>query len=192
MPSEAVTRLLLSWRDGNKAALDELLPLVYAELRRLAEAQLRHEKPGHTLQSTALVHEAYLRLIQQNEAQWQNRAHFFAVASRLIRRILVDHARARGAAKRGSGQPKLALDELLAEDIPGREQQDWELVALDDALERLARLDEQQSRVVELRFFTGLSVVETAEALGISPATVKRDWATARAWLMRELSRAGA
>ncbi len=187
MPAEAVTQLLLSWRDGNKSALDELLPLVYAELRRLADSQLRNERPGHTLQSTALVHEAYLRLVGQKDAQWQNRAHFFAVAARVIRRILVDHARARSAAKRGLGVAKLSLDEaLLVED-----KREWELVALDDALNRLAELDEQQSRVVELRFFTGLSVVETAEALGISAATVKRDWATARAWLMREVERAG-
>lgn len=185
MPSDAVTRLLHSWRDGNKAALDELLPLVYAELRRLAESQMRHERAGHTLQSTALVHEAYMKLVGQEDAQWQNRAHFFAVAARVIRRILVDHARARGAVKRGQAMPKLSLDDAI--EVPG--DKDWELVALDDALNRLAEMDEQQSRVVELRFFTGLSVEETAEAIGISTATVKRDWATAKAWLMREVSR---
>lgn len=187
MPSADVTRLLRSFRDGNKRALDEVLPLVYSELRALANRALSHERPGHTLQSTALVHEAYLRLVQQDNVEWQNRAHFFAVAARMIRRILVDHARARRTTKRGSGMPKLALDEALGV----AEQRDWELVALDDALNRLAELDEQQSQVVELRFFAGLSVEEAAEALGISTATVKRDWATAKAWLVREVSRAG-
>lgn len=185
MLSSDVTQLLRSWRDGNKQALDELLPLVYSELRGLAERALRHERPGHTLQSTALVHEAYLRLVQQENAEWQNRAHFFAMAARMIRRILVDHARARHAAKRGSGMPKLALDEALGV----AEKNDWEVLALDDALNRLAEMDEQQAQVVELRFFAGLTVEETAEALGISTATVKRDWATAKAWLFREISR---
>jgi RNA polymerase sigma factor (TIGR02999 family) len=182
---EEVTQLLIQWREGNQGALDQLLPLVYDELRRLANAYLRKERPDHTLQSTALVHEAYLRLIGQREIQWQNRAQFFGVAAQMIRRILVDHARGRISAKRGGGAPKLSLDEGLA--VAGGKGLD--LVALDDALAALGVIDPQQCRIVELRFFGGLSIEETAEVIGVSTATVKRDWSVARAWLFRELSK---
>lgn len=180
-----VTQLLVDWGKGNSGALEQLTPLVYSELRRLAASYLRRERSDHTLQSTALVHEAYLRLIDQNSVNWQSRAHFFGIAARMIRRILVDHARSHQAQKRGGAAEKLALDEALA--VPG--QGDTDLVRLDEALKTLAEMDPQQARVIELRFFTGLSIDETAEALGISPATVKRDWVTAKAWLFRELSR---
>ncbi len=179
-----VTQLLVNWSNGDREALERLTPLVYSELRRLASRYLRRERQGHTLQSTALVHEAYLRLIDQRHVHWQNRAHFFGIAAQLIRRILVDHARSHHAQKRGSDVCKLSLDEAVAT----AEKRDLNLVALDDALDTLARIDEQQSRIVELRFFTGLSIEETAEVLGISPATVKRDWAAAKAWLYREIS----
>jgi RNA polymerase sigma factor (TIGR02999 family) len=180
---QGVTELLVSWSNGDQQALDRLTPLVYGELRRLAARYLRRERSDHTLQSTALVHEAYLRLIDQKHVRWQNRAHFFGVAAQMIRRILVDHARGKQAAKRGSGGWKLSLDEAIA--TP--EQRDLDLVALDDALGGLAKIDPQQSRVVELRFFAGLSIEETAEVLRISPATVKRDWTAAKAWLYREM-----
>jgi RNA polymerase sigma factor (TIGR02999 family) len=181
---QEVTRLLVSWSKGDQKALEELTPLVYAELRRLAGRFLRRERSDHTLQSTALVHEAFLRLIDQRSVQWQNRAHFFGVAAQLIRRILVDYARSRQTAKRGADAVKLSLDDAMVV----AEKRDLDLVALDDALNNLARLDPQQSRIVELRFFTGLSIEETAEVLGVSPATVKRDWVTAKALLYRELS----
>jgi len=179
-----VTQLLIGWSNGDKAALDSLLPLVYEELRQQAARYLRRERVGHTLQTTALIHEAYLRLIDQKNVHWQNRAHFFGIAAQLMRRILVDHARARTRAKRGGSNLRVSFNEanLLAA------SQDLDIVALDEALDRLAELDEQQSRVVELRFFSGLSVPETAEVLRISPATVKRDWSMAKAWLHRELS----
>lgn len=180
---QGVTELLVSWSNGDQQALDRLTPLVYGELRRLAARYLRRERSDHTLQSTALVHEAYLRLIDQKHVRWQNRAHFFGVAAQMIRRILVDHARGKQAAKRGAGGWKLSLDEAIA--TP--EQRDLDLVALDDALGGLAKIDRQQSRVVELRFFAGLSIEETAEVLRISPATVKRDWTAAKAWLYREM-----
>ena len=180
---QGVTELLVSWSNGDQQALDRLTPLVYGELRRLAARYLRRERSDHTLQSTALVHEAYLRLIDQKHVRWQNRAHFFGVAAQMIRRILVDHARGKQAAKRGAGGWKLSLDEAIA--TP--EQRDLDLVALDDALGGLAKIDPQQSRVVELRFFAGLSIEETAEVLRISPATVKRDWTAAKAWLYREM-----
>lgn len=180
-----VTKLLIRWSEGDKSAFEELLPLVYAELRKVAARYIHRERENHTLQGTALVHEAYLRLVDQSRVQWQNRAHFYAVAAQMIRRILVDHARSHLTAKRGGGAFKLSLDEALGEP-QGR---DLDLVALDDALSGLAQFDEQQSRVVELRFFAGLSIEETAEALGISPATVKRDWAAAKAWLFREIRR---
>lgn len=183
-PQPDVTQLLVNWSRGDRAALEQLTPLVYGELRRLASRYLRRERPGHTLQSTALVHEAYLRLIDQRSVHWQNRAHFFGIAARLIRRILVDHARSHHAQKRGADAPMLSLDEAIA--TP--QKRDLNLVALDDALERLAQFDPQQSRVVELRFFTGLSIEETAEVLGISPATVKRDWVAAKAWLYRAIA----
>jgi RNA polymerase sigma factor (TIGR02999 family) len=182
---QQVTKLLVDWSNGDKEALEQLTPLVYGELRRLAGRYLRKERSDHTLQPTALVHEAYIRLIDQRSVRWQNRAHFFGVAAQMIRRILVDHARSRHAVKRGAMAPRLSLDEAIA--VPDR--RDFDLVALDDALNGLAKIDPQQARIVELRFFTGLTVEETAEVLGISPATVKRDWVTAKAWLYRDISR---
>jgi RNA polymerase sigma factor (TIGR02999 family) len=182
---EQVTSLLLLWRAGDKAALDKLMPLVYDELRRLANAYLRRERPDHTLQSTALVHEAYSRLVGQNLPEWQNRAHFFGVAAQLMRQILVDYARNHRAAKRGGSVCRLPLNDAESQTTV----KDVDVVALDDALQSLAKLDPQQSRVVELRFFAGLSIDDTSEVLGISPATVKRDWRTARVWLYRELDR---
>jgi RNA polymerase sigma factor (TIGR02999 family) len=178
-----VSELLIKWRGGDSEALRSLIPLVYDELRRVAHHHLQAERGGHTLQSTALVNEAYLRLVKQ-EPQLENRAHFFAVASRLMRQILVEYARNRNAAKRDGGW-KLTLDEAIAK--PDRRSLD--LITLDDALTELSRLDAQQGRIVELRYFGGLSIEETAHALDISPATVKRDWATARIWLYRELDR---
>ncbi len=182
-PPDEVTNLLLRWGGGDRDALDALAPLVYDELRRLAGRYLRRERTDHTLQSTALVHEAYLRLIDQRNVRWQNRAQFFGLAAELIRRILVDHARAKQAAKRGGNAYKLTLDEAL----DAAEPRDFDLVRLDDVLQGLAKIDPQQGRVVELRFFAGLTIEETAEVLGISPATVKRDWLVAKAWLRREM-----
>jgi RNA polymerase sigma factor (TIGR02999 family) len=181
--SERVSKLLLNWGQGDQGAREALIPLVYDELRRLARRYLRRERRDHTLQSAALVNEAYLRLIRQEHPQWQNRAHFFGVAAQLMRHILVDHARNRAAAKRGAGAPRLTLDPDVA--LP--QERDVDLIALDDALNQLAALDPQQSRLVELRFFGGLSIEETSVVLGVSPATVKREWATARAWLKREM-----
>jgi RNA polymerase sigma factor (TIGR02999 family) len=183
--SSQVTELLGRWRGGDREALDALMPLVYTELRRIAHHYLQNERPGHTLQSTALVHEAYVRLTDQDFPQWQNRAHFFAVAAQLMRQILVDYARSHRAAKRGGSVCRLTLDE--AEEVP--QPMDVDVVALDEALRTLAKMDEQQSRVVELKFFAGLSIEDTSEVLGISSSTVKRDWITARAWLYRELDR---
>ncbi len=183
--SHDVTQLLQSWSHGNREALADLLPLVYDELRRLASSYMRFESPGHTLQATALVHEAYMKLINQRDVSWKSRAHFFGIAAQMIRRILVDHIRATRAQKRGSGFAALSLDEALGVG----EQRNWEIIALDDALKTLAKVDPQQARIVELRFFAGLSIEETATIVGISPATVKRDWVTAKAWLFRELSR---
>jgi RNA polymerase sigma factor (TIGR02999 family) len=171
--------LLIQLTDGNRTVLNELLPLVYGELRSLAANYLRRERSGHTLQPTALVHEAYLRLVDQNQVRWQNRAHFFGVAAQMMRRILVDHARGHNAGKRGSDFQKLSLDENI--DVSGERAAD--IVALDDALRELAVIDEQKSRIVELRFFGGLSVEETAEVLGVSAPTVKRQWRMAKAWL---------
>ena len=181
-PSD-VTRLLLAWNRGDKAARDSLMTAVYDELRRLAALYLSRERPGHTLQPTALVHEAYLQLVGEGRVDWQGRAHFFGAAGRLMRRILVDHARARNAAKRGGGRLMVTFSEALAASAPP----DLDLVALDSALEELAQLDPLQSRIVELRFFGGLSVEETAEVLSVSPATVKRHWTTAKAWLRHQL-----
>lgn len=178
-----VTDLLLRWKDGGEAVREELLELVYDELRRVAGAQLRAERRDHTLQPTALVNEAYLRIVDQTRVQWQNRAHFFAVSARLMRRILVDHARRTTAAKRGGGVSPVRIESIE----PGVSAGDVDLVDLDLALDRLAERDERLASVVELRYFAGLSVEETAESLAISPATVKREWATARAWLHREL-----
>jgi RNA polymerase sigma factor (TIGR02999 family) len=185
--SSKVTQLLANWRQGNGEALNALIPLVYDELRRLAHNHLNRERSGHTLQSTALVNEAYLRLVRQ-DPEINSRTHFFAVSSHLMRQILVDYARRHRSAKRGDGLEKVTLTDVAAL-LPGKN--DIDLLALDEALEELARLDPQQTRVVELRFFGGLSIEETAEIMSISPATVKRDWATARAWLHRELSRTG-
>ena len=182
-PAEQVSKLLLDWGRGDPNAREEMIPLVYGELRRIARRYLWQERPDHTLQSGALVHEAYLRLVREKSPQWKNRAHFFGVAAQLMRHILVDYARGRLAAKRGAGAPRLALDPKIA--LPQR--RDIDVVALDDALTSLATLDPQQSRLVELRFFGGLSIEETAVVLGISPATVKREWSTARAWLQREM-----
>ena len=184
-PSSPVTELLVRWRGGDREALEELMPLVYEELRRLAHHYLRQERSDHTLQSTALVHEAYLRLAGQNPPQWQNRAHFFGIAAHIMRQILVEYARGRNAAKRGGGNAlTLTLDEAVA--LP--QGTDVDVVALDKALSELSDLDVQQSRIVELRFFAGLTIEDTSEVLGISPATVKRDWVTARAWLFRAMT----
>jgi RNA polymerase sigma factor (TIGR02999 family) len=184
--SREVTALLGAWGRGDQGALDRLMPLVYAELRRIAARALARERPGHTLQSTALVHEAYVRLVDQR-GRLQNRAHFFAIASQLVRRILVDHARRRASVKRGAAMPLVTLDAEIAD-----RSAPVDAIDLDEALTRLAALDPQQSRIVELRFFGGLSVEETAAVMGISPRTVKRDWSVARAWLRRELEGSGA
>ena len=179
-----VTQLLIGWSNGDKEALDKLLPLVYNELHRQAAAYLRRERVGHTLQTTALIHEAYVRLVDQKNVHWQNRAHFFGIAAQLMRRILVDHARTKKRVKRGGSNIRVSLSDVTIK----TEAQDLDIVALDEALERLAQVDEQQSRIVELRFFSGLTVEDTAEVLGISAATVKRDWSMAKAWLHREIS----
>jgi RNA polymerase sigma factor (TIGR02999 family) len=179
-----VTQLLVSWRNGDQHARDELIPLVYQELHRLAHQYMSRERPGHTLQTSALVNEAFLRLADQRDVQWQNRAHFIGIAGQMMRRILVDYARNRGYAKRGGSALQVSLDEELIVS----EERSAEVVALDDALESLARLDERKSRLVELRFFGGLSIEETAEVLGVSPGTVMRDWTLAKAWLRREMS----
>jgi len=182
--SRQVTQLLIRWRGGDRDALDALVPLVYDELRSVARHYLQRERRDHTLQTTALVHEAYIRLVGQHLPQWQNRAHFFAVAAHLMRQILVDHARSRSAAKRGSTPYKITLDRALL----ALQQTDVDVVMLDDALKELAELDARQSRIVELRFFAGLTIEDTSEVLGISAATVSREWTTARAWLHREMS----
>jgi len=180
-----VTQLLVEWSNGDKAALDRLMPLVHAELRRLAHRYMSRERPGHTLQTTALVNEAYVRLVNREDVHWQNRAHFFAIAAELMRTILVDHARSHAYAKRGGGAQKIELDEAM---IVSQERA-AEVVALDDVLKELAKFDPQQSRIVELRFFGGLTIEETAEVLGLSPATIKREWSTAKAWLYHELAK---
>jgi len=181
--SSNVTQMLRDWSNGDREVLDKLIPIVYEELRRQAARYLRRERPGHTLQTTALIHEAYLRLIDQKDVRWQNRAHFYAISAQVMRHILVDHARSRQAAKRGGSDIKLPLEEAMI----ASEGREVDLVALDEALERLAAIDPQQSRVVELRFFSGLNVEETAEVLGVSTRTVKRDWNVAKAWLRREI-----
>jgi len=182
--SQNITHLLKEWSDGDERALDKLTPLVYEELRRQAARYLRRERAGHTLQTTGLINEAYLRLIDAKDVRWQSRAHFFAIAANLMRRVLVDHARRRDAEKRGGEHLRLTLDETLAV----TSTPDVDVLAIDEALNKLAIIDSQQAQVVELRFFSGLSVEETAAALGVSPATVKRDWSVARAWLRREIS----
>lgn len=181
--SQPVTELLAQWRAGDEESLSRLLPLVYKELRRLAHYHLRRERPDHTLQTTALVHEAYLALVKQEPVNFENRAHFFAICANLMRQILVQYARRRKAAKRDGGY-KLTLDDAIAL----RQTRGVDLIALDDALNGLAELDPQQSRIVELRFFGGLSIEETSQALGMSPATVKRHWTTARLWLHNEIN----
>lgn len=182
-PAPGVTDFLVAWGQGDTAALDHLVPLVHGELRRLARREMRRERAGHTLQTTALVNEAYLRLVDLTRVRWQDRSHFFAMSARLMRRILVDHARARESRKRGGGARRISFDEALVVS----EERGADLVALDDALQALAAFDERKSRVVELRFFGGLSVDETAEALHVSPETVMRDWRLAKVWLLREL-----
>jgi RNA polymerase sigma factor (TIGR02999 family) len=183
-PREEVTRMLIDWSGGDRQAPEKLMPLVYEELRQLARQYLQRERPDHTLQATGLVHEAYLRLVDQSTTTWQNRAHFFGVAAQVMRRILVDYARSHRAEKRGGGWDKLAFDEALA---PSAERS-IDLVALDDALKDLLALDPRQSQIVELRFFGGLTNEEVGEVLDVSPRTVKREWRMAKAWLRREIT----
>lgn len=183
--SGPVTQWLLAWSSGDRAALEELIPVVYPELRRIAARYLRRERFDHTLQPTALVNEAYLKLIDQNRAHWQNRAQFFGVAAQLMRRILVDHARTRGAAKRGGGAAPVTLVDAMGASTP----RGIDVVALDEALTRLTNFYPEQGRLVELRYFGGLTIEETGEVMGMSPATVKRQWAVARAWLLSQLDR---
>jgi RNA polymerase sigma factor (TIGR02999 family) len=185
MTDSNVTQMLREWRAGDAAAGERLLPIVYAELHRRAAAAMRREDDGHTLQATAVVHEAYMRLVDQRGADWQNRSQFYGVAAQMMRRVLIDHAREHLAAKRGGGAKRVTLSGV---DVASDSDEAIEVLALHDALEKLAVLDERQAKVVELRYFGGLSVEETAEALEISAATVKREWATARAWLKRELA----
>jgi RNA polymerase sigma factor (TIGR02999 family) len=185
--SRHVTDLLVAWSGGNEDALTQLIPLVYTELRRLAHHQMRHERVGHTLQTTAVVNEAYMRLVDLARVRWQDRAHFFAMSARLMRRILVDHARGRKQLKRGGDPQRVTLEEHML--VTGTHNTD--LVALDDALQTLAKMDERKSQVVEMRIFGGLTVEETAEALHISPETVMRDWKMAKVWLRRELDGRG-
>ena len=178
---EEITQLLINWRHGDKAALDQLMPLVYEELRRLARGFMGRERSDHTLQTSALINEAYLRLVDQDDPNWQNRAHFFAVAAQIMRHILIDHARAYAYEKRGAGAHKVGLDEVMVFS-EGRAR---ELVALDEALTRLTTLDPRKSRIIELRFFGGLNIDETAEVMELSPTTVQREWRAAKAWLRR-------
>jgi RNA polymerase sigma factor (TIGR02999 family) len=181
--SGEITQLLVAWSHGEETALETLTPIIYGELRRLARSYMRQERADHTLQSTAVVHEAFIRLIDQN-VEWKSRAHFFAIAANMMRRILVDHARAKLTSKRGAGMPRVGLDEQVME----AQERSVDLVALDEALAHLARIDPQRSRIVELRYFGGLSNEESANVLGISTATVQRQWSGAKAWLYRELS----
>jgi len=182
---EDITSILIRWGEGDREALDRLIPMVYDELHRIAERYFRRERADNTLQPTALVNEVYLRMVNQSGVSWQNRAHFFGIAADTMRRILVERARARNASKRGSGDYKLDLTDVS--DIPA-EGSHLDLLALDRALEQLASFDQQQSRIVEAKFFGGLSIEETAEVIGVSPATIKREWVLAKAWLFRELS----
>jgi RNA polymerase sigma factor (TIGR02999 family) len=184
-PSNEITELLVAWSGGDKKALDELMRIVYDELHRLAHHHLAKERQDHTLQTTALVNEAYLKLVDQKRVKWQSRSHFFALSSQLMRRILVDYARSRHYAKRGGGASALPLDEALIV-APERAS---ELIALDEALTELAKHDERKARIVELRFFAGMSIDETSELLGVSPGTVMKDWTLAKAWLQREMER---
>lgn len=185
MPAaKEVTRLLVDWGNGDRAALDELIPLVYDELRRMARRYMRRESQGHTLQTSALVHEAYLRLVDQKSVQWQNRAHFFGVAAQLMRRILVDHARSRSRAKRGGGAQMISLADhaVVSKEVA-------EVIALDDALKNLAEMDARKSQIVEMKFFGGLTTEEVAEVLKVTPRTVEREWRKAKAWLNRAISK---
>jgi RNA polymerase sigma factor (TIGR02999 family) len=182
---KTVTQLLVDWGNGNQAALEMLMPLVYEELHRLARRHIGRERPGHTLQTSALVNEAYLRLVDQRNVHWQNRTHFFSIASRLMRRILVDHARSRHFVKRGGGLRRVSLDEAAVVS----QNRAADLIALDDALTNLAAVDPRKCQVVELRFFGGLSVEEIATIVGVSPVTVMRDWSTAKAWLHRAIEK---
>jgi RNA polymerase sigma factor (TIGR02999 family) len=183
--SQDITQLLLAWGAGDAAALDELMPIVYAELRKLARSYMRNQRAGHTLQTTALVNEAYLRLIDSSRVKWQNRTHFFAISAQLMRRVLVDFARQRGSRKRGGEVHKVELDEALA--VAADDGQKTDLVALDEALKALAEMSPRQSQTVELRYFGGLSEEEIAEHLGVSVRTVRRDWSVARAWLFKRM-----
>jgi RNA polymerase sigma factor (TIGR02999 family) len=185
LQTSEVTQLLVDWGNGDEAALEKLMPLVYDELRAIAHRHMRRERAGHSLQTTALVNEAYLRLVDQRDVRWQNRVHFFAIAAQLMRRILIDHARGRRRARRGGGVLKLSLDEAT---VVSREPA-AELIALDDALRNLEAIDPRKGRLVELRFFGGLSLDETAAELGISPRTAMRDWRMAKSWLRREMTK---
>jgi RNA polymerase sigma factor (TIGR02999 family) len=184
-PPSQVSQLLQVWRGGDRNALDALVPLVYKELRRVAHFQLRNERPNHSLQSAALVNEAYLRLVGLSQPQWESRTHFFAIAAQLMRQILVDYARRHGAAKRGGSVAKVWLEDAMVTS----KKRDLDVVALDDALKDLAKIDARQSRVVELRYFAGLSLEEISQVMEIAPATVQRDWTAARAWLHRQMTR---
>jgi RNA polymerase sigma factor (TIGR02999 family) len=184
-PTDSVTQLLIELSNGDRDAVDLLLPVIYDELRKLAANYLRRERPDHTLQPTALVHEAYLRLVDQTRVNWQNRAHFFGVAAQIMRRLLVDHARKHNAEKRRQDFQKLSLDENIDRAV----ERSAELIALDDALKALSAFDEQKARMVELRYFGGLSIEETADVLGVAPTTVKRQWRFAKAWLYGEMQR---
>ena len=183
-----ITQLLIAWSDGRREALDDLMPIVYADLRRVAAGYMRREAAGHALQPTALVHEAYVRLVDQKQVKWRNRAHFFGVAAVLMRRILVDHARRRRAEKRGGDWERVTL---AGDEVAADTHKEIDVLALDEALERLAQFDPQQERIVELRYFGGLTIDETAEVVGISAATVVREWTIAKAWLRADLSRSG-
>lgn len=185
---KSVTQLLIDWREGDETALNRLVPIVYEELRRLAHSYMRRERAGHTLQTAALINEAYIRLVDHKGMRWQNRYHFYGVAAQAMRRVLVDHARSRGYTKRGGDAQRVELDEVAT--VPQKQAAD--LIALDDALTDLAALDQRKSRIVEMRYFGGMSIEEIAEALGVSAATVNRDWKTAKAWLLRAISPEGA
>jgi RNA polymerase sigma factor (TIGR02999 family) len=179
-----ITQLLVAWSDGDQTARDKLMPLVYEELHRLAHQYMKRESPGHTLQTSALVNEAFVKLVDQRNVLWRNRAHFYGIAAQLMRRILVDHARSRKTAKRGGGVPAMSFDDGLYIS----KKRSGEVVAVHEALEQLAKFDQRKGQIVELRFFGGLSIDETAEVLGVSPGTVMRDWTLAKAWLLREIS----
>lgn len=189
MPStspQEITRLLADWGKGDRAALDKLLPLVHAELRKIARRQISQERPGHTLQATALINEAYLKLVGQQEFEWHNRAHFFAVCAQIMRHILIDHARAHAREKRGGGAIRVSLDDANVAEMAGEKAE--HLIALEDALRFLESVDAQKGRIVELRYFGGLSIEETAEVLNISPRTVRREWQRSKAWLYRMIT----